>query len=239
MQRKGTNGNHLLAIGVFLGLALLGYLLSDAAIRVKEYERSVTVKGLSEREVLADVVIWPIAITQAANDLEALYLDMEKGVGKVREYLADRGIGKASVSFGPPSVTDKSAQQWTGGARPEFRFTANQVVTVYSSDIQTVRQAMEDLVELGKQGLVFSGSHHGSMIEYQFNGINEIKPAMIEEATVNARAVAEKFARDSDSAVGKIRRASQGRFTITDRDRNNPHIKNVRVVSTIEYYLAD
>jgi hypothetical protein len=98
---------------------------------------------------------------------------------------------------------------------------------------------MEDLVELGKQGLVFSGSHHGSMIEYQFNGLNEIKPAMIEEATVNARAVAEKFARDSDSAVGKIRRASQGRFTITDRDRNNPHIKNVRVVSTIEYYLAD
>ena len=102
-----------------------------------------------------------------------------------------------------------------------------------------MRSAMQDLVELGKQGLVFGGNQYEHMTEYQFNGLNQIKPAMIEEATVNARAVAEKFARDSNSKVGKIRQASQGQFSISDRDKNNPHIKNVRVVSTIEYYLAD
>ena len=187
----------------------------------------------------ADVVIWPIAFTQAANDLEQLYLGMEQSVGKVTAYLSSKGIVETEVSVGPPAVTDKAAQQWAGGERPEFRYTATQVVTVYSGAVDKVREAMQGLVELGKQGLVFTGSNYGHVTEYQFNGLNAIKPAMIEEATINARAVAEKFARDSDSEVGKIRRASQGQFSITDRDKNNPHIKNVRVVSTIEYYLAD
>ena len=238
MQRTMSNTN-LLAIGVFLGLTLLGYLLGNAAIQVKEYERTVTAKGLSEREVPADVVIWPIAFTQAANDLEQLYLGMEQSVGKVTAYLSSKGIVETEVSVGPPAVTDKAAQQWAGGERPEFRYTATQVVTVYSGAVDKVREAMQGLVELGKEGLVFTGSNYGHVTEYQFNGLNAIKPAMIEEATINARAVAEKFARDSDSEVGKIRRASQGQFSITDRDKNNPHIKNVRVVSTIEYYLAD
>ena len=238
-MHRTINHSNLLAIGIFLGLTVLGYLLGNAAIRVKEYERTVTVKGLSEREVPADVVIWPIAFTAATNDLGQLYLDLEKSAHQVRSYLASVGIGEDEVSVSPPAVTDKSAQQWAGGERAELRYTATQVVTVYSGSIGKVREAMENLVELGKQGIVFTASGYEHMTEYQFNGLNGIKPAMIEEATVNARAVAEKFARDSGSKVGRIRQASQGQFTITDRDRNNPHIKNVRVVSTIEYYLAD
>ena len=64
-----------------------------------------------------------------------------------------------------------------------------------------------------------------------------MKPEMIEEATRNARAAAEKFAKDSDSSLGKIRNASQGQFSITNRDDNTPYIKTVRVVTTINYYL--
>lgn len=231
--------NSLLALGVFLGLVLLGYLLGNAAIEVKEYERTVTVKGLSEREVQADVVIWPVAFTEAGNDLEQLYLDMEKNVEKIRAYLTLKGIDESAVSINAPSVTDKSAQQWGGGEKAEFRFLATQVVTVYSPQIDLVRDAMQDIVELGKQGLVFSANNYEHMTEYQFTGLNALKPEMVQEATTNARAVAEKFAKDSQSQVGKIRRASQGQFSIEDRDKNNPHIKTIRVVSTIEYYLAD
>jgi hypothetical protein len=239
MKNPSTSNLNLLAAGLFLGLCALGYLLGNAAIRVKEYERTVTVKGLSEREVPADVVIWPIAFTEASTDLDRLYIAMETNADKVIAYLADKGIDQAEVSVAAPMVTDKSAQQWGGGDRPEFRYTGTRVVTVYSREVDKVREAMQDLVELGKQGLVFSTGNYEHATEYQFSGLNDIKPAMIEEATVNARAVAEKFARDSASKVGKIRRASQGQFTISDRDKNNPHIKNVRVVSTIEYYLAD
>ena len=74
---------------------------------------------------------------------------------------------------------------------------------------------------------------------FQFTGLNTVKPAMIEEATKNARASAEKFAQDSGSILGKIRRANQGQFSITDRDSNTPYIKSVRVVTTVEYFLKD
>ena len=98
---------------------------------------------------------------------------------------------------------------------------------------------MAELSELGKQGIVFTGGNYQSQIEYLFIRLNEIQPEMIEETTRKAREVAEKFASDSKSALGKIRKATQGQFSITARDKNNPHIKKVRVVSTVEYYLSD
>jgi hypothetical protein len=98
---------------------------------------------------------------------------------------------------------------------------------------------MTRLSELGKQGIVLSGGDYQSQPEYLFTRLNEVKPEMIEEATRQAREVAQKFAADSQSTLGRIRHASQGQFSIADRDRNNPHIKKVRVVSTVEYYLSD
>jgi hypothetical protein len=98
---------------------------------------------------------------------------------------------------------------------------------------------MEKLFELGKQGIAITGEDYQSKTVFLYTKLNEIKPAMIEEATQNARAVAEKFAQDSKSRLGKIRSASQGQFSIDDRDSNTPYIKKVRVVSTLEYYLSD
>jgi hypothetical protein len=229
----------ILGVFIFLGLAALGHFLSGAAIDVKEYERSVTVKGLSEREYPADIVIWPIQFTQASNDLEALYVTIEANTSKIKEFLIENGIGEVDISFSAPAINDKSAQQYGGGARPEFRYTAVQTVTVYSNDIEGVRKVMGLLSGLGKKGIVFSGGGYQSQTEYLFTRLNEVKPDMIEEATRKAREVAEKFAEDSQSTLGKIKRASQGQFSIRPRDKNNPHIKKVRVVSTVQYYLSD
>lgn len=98
---------------------------------------------------------------------------------------------------------------------------------------------MRELSDLGKKGIVFSGGNYQSQTEYLFTRLNEVKPEMIEQATRKAREVAEKFASDSKSTLGKIRKATQGQFSISARDKNNPHIKKVRVVSTVEYYLSD
>ena len=114
-----------------------------------------------------------------------------------------------------------------------------QTVTVYSTNIDAVRAVMSLLSELGKQGIVFSGGGYQYQTEYLFTRLNEVKPEMIEEATRKAREVAEKFATDSQSTLGKIKKASQGQFSINARDKNNPHIKKVRVVSTVQYYLSD
>jgi len=229
----------VLGVFLFLGLTSLGYLLGSSAIKFKEYERTVTVKGLSEREYEADIVIWPIQFTEAGNKLGELYESIDDSTEKIRVFLERNGVKKEEISFSTPSITDKSAQQYGNQARAEFRYTAIQTVTVYSKNIKPVRNVMSLLSELGKQGIVFTGGNYQSQTEYLFTRLNEVKPEMIEEATRKAREVAEKFASDSKSTLGKIRKASQGQFSISARDKNNPHIKKVRVVSTVAYYLSD
>jgi hypothetical protein len=238
--RENRQGSALILGGcILLGLSMLGYLLGKAVIEFKEYERSVTVKGLAEREVPADIVIWPISFTEAGNDLAELYQSLETGTGNIKAFLREKGIQPAEISVSPPSITDKSAQQYGGGPRPEFRYSAIQTVTVYSASVNLVRAAMNGLAELGKRGIAFTGGNYETQTEYIFTGLNAIKPQMIQEATTKAREVAVKFAQDSNSRLGKIKQASQGQFSISPRDKNNPHIKKIRVVSTVEYYLSD
>jgi len=241
MTMVTQNRSSALILGAFicLGLGLLGYLLGGAFIRSKSFERTVTVKGLSEREFEADIVIWPISFTVAGNSIEGVYGSIEAGTSKIRAFLDGKGIAAGEISASSPTITDKSAQQYGGGPRPEFRYTAMQTVTVYSPNTAAVRGVMSELSELGMQGIVLTWDNYQSQTEYLFTRLNEVKPEMIEEATRKAREVAEKFAADSQSTLGKIRKASQGQFSISARDKNNPHIKKVRVVSTVEYYLSD
>jgi len=239
MSDRSTASAGILGVCLLLGFIALGLLLGNAAIDFKEFERSVAVKGLSEREFEADIVIWPVQFTAASNDLEDLYGVMERNTALIREFLEENGIDSSEVSAASPSITDKSAQQYGGGPQAEFRYTATQAVTVYSTNVSQVRSIQGALSQLGKQGIVFQGNTYEAQTEYLFTRLNEVKPEMIQEATENAREVALKFAEDSNSTLGKIKRASQGQFSISARDRNNPHIKKVRVVSTIEYYLSD
>lgn len=231
----------LLGLGffIFAGLVVMAYLLSEAAVSVKEYERTVTAKGLSEREVSADVVIWPIRFTVAGNDLTELYEALDANTAEIFAFLQSNGLPAPTMSAGSPAITDKLAQQYGNQGRAEYRYSAMQTVTVYSNDVERVRLLSGQLSELGKRGIVFSGGNYGDQTEYLFTRLNDLKPVMIEEATRKAREVAEKFAEDSRSVLGKIRRARQGQFSVSPRDKNNPHIKKVRVVSTVEYYLSD
>lgn len=228
-----------LGLFILLGLTSLGYLLGQAAVQVREYDRSVTAKGLSEREYPADIVIWPVAFTVAGNELGAVYQQLDSNTLRIRTFLEQAGIEPGEITQSTPILTDKLAQAWGDSPRAEFRYVATRNVTVYSGQVETVHAAMNGLMELGKEGIAFTGDSYQNPVEYLFTRLNEVKPEMIEEATRNARDVAQKFAEDSDSRLGKIRHASQGQFTIEPRDTNNPHIKKVRVVSTVEYLLSD
>ncbi len=229
----------ILGFFILLGLSSLGYLLGNAAIEFKEYERSIKVKGLAEREYPADIVIWPIQFSAADNNLEGLYNSIENSTTKIKQFLETQDIKLSEITLSAPAITDKSAQQYGKQEFTQFRYTAIQTVTVYSRNIKAVRSVMSNLSQLGKQGIAFTGGNYQARTEYIFTKLNEIKPEMIEEATTKAREVAIKFAEDSKSKLGKIKRASQGQFSINARDKNNQHIKRIRVVSTVEYYLSD
>lgn len=217
----------------------LGYQISSAIVTFKTIDRNVIVKGLSEREYPADKVIWPIQFVEAGNDLTDLYSQLEGTSSTIAGFLSSKGIIEADISYSRPQITDKWANQYGGGPAAELRYTAAQTITVYSQDVDAIRTVMSQISSLVKQGIVLGGDGYYAQTEYLFTRLNEVKPAMIEEATKNAREVAEKFAQDSDSTLGKIRTASQGQFSVLPRDQNTPHIKRVRVVTTLNYYLVD
>ncbi|MBM5810613.1 MAG: SIMPL domain-containing protein [Gammaproteobacteria bacterium] len=229
----------VLGASILLGLIALGWLLGNAAERVKTFDRTVVVKGLSEREVPADIAIWPLTFQDASNDLNTLFGSLQSKNVLIAEFLTGHGITGDAITVGAPAVTDRLAQSYGDTRNIAYRYTATSTVTVYTSDVEAVRKAMRDVIALGQKGVALSGEGYQSQTQFEFTGLSRLKPEMIEEATKNARAVAEKFAADSGSRLGRIRSAQQGQFSIENRDSTTPHIKKVRVVSTVEYYLAD
>lgn len=228
----------ILGLLLLAGMAGLGYLIAQSVLDFKRLDRSVEVKGLSEREVPADIAIWPITFNEASNDLGHLYQTIQVKNNLVVSFLEQNGFAADEITISAPAVVDKQAREYgEAGAGAKFRYTATSTVTVYTGKVDAVRQAMIKLVDLGKQGIAIAGEGYNT--QFLYSKLNQIKPAMIEEATKNAREAASKFAKDSDSALGKIKRANQGQFTIENRDSSTAHIKKVRVVSTVEYYLSD
>ncbi len=239
MHDRDLRASFVLGALICAGLALLGYLVGDGIARFRALGRTVEVKGLSEREVAADIAIWPIRFREADNDLNALFSTMQRQDARVVEFLRQKGFAADEIAVAPPAVVDKQAQEYAGPDQGRFRYAGASTITVYSRNVDLVRQSMQDLVELGKVGIAILGDTYEAKTQFLFTRLNDIKPEMIEEATRNAREVAERFARHSQSRLGKIRRASQGQFSVEDRDSNTPHIKKVRVVSTVEYFLVD
>lgn len=219
-----------------LGFCFIGLMLYMGIDSFKDKDRVVSVKGLAEMEVPANKITWPLMYKDLGDDPLTLYNNINTKNKAIVAFLKSNGITQEEISIAAPEILDMKAERYTANA-PEYRYNATSVITVTSTDVAKVRKLMSEQTELLKQGIAITGGDYRYNVTYEFTGLNEIKPAMIEEATRNARVAAEKFAKDSDSKLGKIRDAYQGQFTITDRDSNTPYIKNVRVVTTVNYYL--
>lgn len=230
------NGRKWEAALIAAGLFLLGMQIREGINDYSDKDRIVTVKGLAEREVVANKVVWPLLYKDIGNDLATLYDNMNKKSKAIVAFLKEKGISDNEISIAPPEVIDMEAERYNSN-NVTYRYNATSVITVTSSQVDKVRALMSEQAELLKQGIAIVGGDYRFNVNYEFTNLNEIKPAMIEEATRNARTAAEKFAKDSDSRLGKIRNASQGQFSITNRDENTPYIKTVRVVTTVNYYL--
>jgi hypothetical protein len=221
-------------------IVIAGFFVGNMHKTGKKYDRFVQVKGLSEREVDADLAVWPINITLTANDLQSLKSDIERQNREVYEFFLTQGFDKSELTKGSTNISDTRADMYNSNYQnKDFRYLAKSEFTVRTNDINKLQKALSESLELMSKGILLGSKNTWRPIEYIFTGLNELKPSMIEEATMNAREVAEKFARDSDSQVGEIRTARQGLFSINDRDENTPQIKIVRVVSTIDFQLEE
>lgn len=219
-----------------VGLALLGVFVYNGINSLAKRDRVVSVRGLAEKEVQADRVIWPLAYKTIGDDLGSVYRDISSANKKIQTFLIKNGIKASDITNGAPQVNDLWTNEYRDNVNRQ-RYNATSVTTVSSSDVAKVRALMTRTGELLSQGIAIAPNDYNYPIQFDFTSLNKIKPQMIEQATKNAREAAEKFAKDSESKLGKIKSAQQGLFSIEDRDSNTPYIKEVRVVTTVDYYL--
>ena len=236
MEKLSISKIIVLAIAIILA----GYFVGNMHKNGIQSNRHVEVKGLSEREVEADLAVWPIQITLTGNDLKLLKTEIEDQKKQVQQFFVDHGFTAEELSMGSTNIDDARAQMYGSNMQNrQYRYIVKTEFTVRTDDVSRLQAALSESLSLISKGIVIGSKNTWRPVEFIFTKLNEIKPSMIEEATKNAREVAEKFAMDSNSKVGKIKTARQGLFTISDRDQNTPHIKIVRVVSTIDYFLED
>ncbi len=227
-------------LGVLLaaGLAIFGFQIGRAVKTGREFDRFLTVRGLSEREVTATLAIWPVSFTVAADDLPALKEQMAASRRTVQAFLREHQIADDEVSTGLPAISDREDERLRSNAAANLpRYKAVATLVVRSGKVDVVKDAIQHADDLIASGVSLSGNDYGERPQFLYGDINGIKPEMIAEATASARAAAEKFAQDSRAAVGAIRRATQGALEIDDRDPASPEKKILRVVTTVEFFL--
>lgn len=227
------------ALIIALGISVLGLFIYSAARTIVNSQRTVTVRGLSQREVKSDLAIYTLSCSFDGENLQQLYRSLTAQNELLVNYLKEKGFKEEEITVTSPYSHDNTDNyNYKAGITPHYSISNS--VKVTSEDADAIEQLAKCDGELMARGLFVSTS-----VYYKFNGLNEIKPEMIEEATKNARQVAEKFAKDSGSKIGKIQSATQGQFSIFTNspesdysfDDADSKMKNVRVVTTMIYEL--
>lgn len=219
---------------VALGLIVGGFVLGDGLVRMKAAERSVTVRGLAEREVTADLATWTVSFASTATNLQTAQANTDRDAEAVRAFFEELGFPEEELT---PAGINVSSYTNDG----TVFYTVRQRTVLRTRDIDRAQRAVRRQAELVRDGVVLED---GSGISYTFTGLNDIKPEMVAEATKDARAAAEQFAQDSGAAVGGIHKATQGYFSIDARDGEaggwgigDTPFKKVRVVTTVDFAL--
>jgi hypothetical protein len=228
---------------VAAGLGLAGWFVGEGLLAARSGDRMVAVKGVAEREVKANLALWPLRFVATSNRLEDAQAKIVKDAAAVTAFLTDGGLATAAVEAYRTEVTDLLAQAYRSGP-VESRFIVAQTVMARSDDVDRVAALAARIGDVIAAGVVLSSEGEQGPF-FLFTRLNDIKPEMIAEATRNARAAAQQFAVDSRSRLRGIRQASQGLFQILPRDAAPGQLeerqlnKTVRVVTSIEYRLAD
>lgn len=223
---------------IFLSIAIVisAFILAFSIIEATKPKASVLVRGLAQREVDANLAIWRMSYSLGANELGSLEQNLREKNALIVEFLKAHGLSDDDFSVLPAAITDTSLDMYSDKSKINYTFIATATTLVRTTKIKELKAAYSDILSLSQKGIAIKQDYENK-INYEFTLLNEIKPVMIEEATKNARAAAQKFAMDSGNEVGKIKNATQGLFSIENAAGAFEERKNVRVVTQIEYFL--
>lgn len=244
--------SYFIALILAVGIALAGFFVAHGLLGMKQAERIVTVKGLSEREVTSDLALWNLGFTVTGSDLATTQNDLAKQADALTRFLVSSGLSADEISQGALKITDRQANPYNSNAEGGMRYILSTQLKLRSTNIEAVLKASRSIGDVVRESGVVLGApeQYGCDLRLVFTGLNGIKPEMIAEATKDARRAAEQFAQDSGVQVGAIKTASQGYFSISARDGGDEAgsgsaaceaetsvVKKVRVVTNVTYFL--
>ncbi len=243
----------VIVVAILAGLAINGIYIGRSLQRFKRDDRTISVKGFSEREVKADFAVWTIKTRITTNDIIAGSKEIESNKNKIVDFLIKKGISAKEIIQQNLSVTDKLARDYGNTDIGGYRYIIENSIQVRTENVDTVQRVSKMTDELLKAGVVISNSDdYNPSVQYLFTKLNDIKPEMLSEATANARKAAVEFTKESKVKLGSLKKANQGLFSIMDRDASNAAqageggyyssnlndvFKKVRVVVNIEYFV--
>ena len=241
----------ILGLLVGTGAALGGFFVGQGFLQGRRPERYVSVKGLAERDVKADLAVWNLSFTATGADISAVSAASEHDRDLVRAFIAKSGFVDREIVPLTTRINDQFAFSTLMGP-PNVEAARRYVITagfeIRTTKVDAVREASQMAGELIRQGVVLDGHQEGGANPaYLFTRLSDIRPAMLVQATKSARVLAAQFATESKTHLGPIRRASEGVFQVMSRDGEGPNPteerasieKKLRLVTTIDYYLVE
>lgn len=247
------NVKFLPSLCIAAGLSVCGWFIGNAIGNFKKDDYLITVKGFAEREVKANLAVWTIKTRITTNDIHAGSNNNTENKNKINNFLLSKGIKPTEIFQQDLNVIDKLAREY-GEDKSSYRYIIENSIQVRSINVDLVKKVSSMKDELLKMGVVVYATqdYYKPAVQYLFTGLNNIKPAMLAEATQNGKKAAEEFALQSNVGLGKLKKANQGLFSISDRDESlvsgstteayygtntNDLFKKIKVVVNFEYLI--
>jgi hypothetical protein len=247
-DRSEVTASVIMGLGLIIGLAAGGWFIGQGMARFKSDTRTVTVKGLVEREVKSDQAVWALGLRRASDSLPDAHQRITADRDAVLAFLTKQGFTVVEIERQPTKTVDKLARDYAGQQSERFRYVVTTAVVVKTANVELVRAATGATEELLRAGVILDGGNEGGPANPRFvvSKFNALRPQLLADATKNAREIATQFAADSGATVGVIRSANQGNIQIFGTDGNDESApfsatstpaKKIRVVSTFEFEL--
>ena len=231
------------AFFIALGMALCGFFVGFYYYHAQMDNRTVSVKGLAEMNVKADLAVWTIKFKTTGNNLQETQNKLENDRSSIISFLNEKGFDASEIMESVIITNDLMTNPYRDSDRISSRYILSQTINVRTQKVDEVASALKDLTALVAKGIVFDNPEYGSPVSYLFTKLNDVKPQMLEKATQNAKQAADEFAKSSNSRLGKITTANQGAFSILPREEtpnateSEQLFKKIRVVATVQYFL--
>lgn len=231
---------------IALAIVLAAWLLGRAYTYKYRSQDTIVVTGLGETEFASDLIVWSGELVYETQDVASGYAQLERNKKKVIDFVTSRGLKAEQIVFKFVNVYKQTEPVYNAaGNYAGQRFTGHRLsqgFSIESADVDKVENISREISALIAQGV----SIEAYQPSYYYTKLDDVKLSLIEQASADARARAEKIAENAGTAIGRVASAKMGVFQITGANSNeefsaggsfntSSRQKKARITMKVEY----